>query len=1070
MSTKPEYNTLKNKVIFRKYKTSKILGKGSFGCVFQGINIKSKKMVAIKVEDKKSESNLLEIESSFLSLLKGYGIPKLIGYGKYGNFNVMIQEILGFNLMQIKNLISHFTIKDIAMMGIQILDRIEFIHSKYIIHRDIKPENFTTGFEDISTIYLIDFGISRKYRSSKTLKHVKYALTGRMFGTVRYASYNASRGVEQSRRDDLESIANMLIYIYTGKLPWKGINLKDRQRKKKYLEMLLLKKFTSPEKICEGMPKEYVEFYKYCKDLKFEQDPDYEYLRNIFRKILINCMEYNDYKFSWILNKNYLKSLEKLFNHKINTQNIKQEKYINILTRVNSPGKRLYHIIKNSLEKNELEKYKKTVGNSENIFTHNNINSNLDLDSVKTYNRGASEDMIQISGKNDISENQVNLTKSKMDFTYKSDISQYNMNVDEFQDETKICEQNKTMINMIKNNENDKLNNNSYIELQSFNKNSIFENKNSNNKFDINQILNNFKMNDDIKDKLNLSMDLGFNYNKNKKNNNKRYNNKINRAKNNMVNDNRINYICNNDILNEIKDDVLIRPKSQDIKTNFTKIINLTDKESEIKKNQEELYNYIFNRIKNYVNKFLEKRLYQSNIINKKFNNNNRYFKKIINRTDKNTYNEEVSSNFSFKNLNMGNNIGNNLSKNINNQYKQKNNNNIIYNSHQNEIKITKAINTTKINNNFNNNAKVKRENNIHKKMPSNNNILDNNKRINIIINTTLNSFGKPSQKHANSKSNIFNNTQKLSPYKKSNPLLNNNNINNIHLVNSIQNKNNNNTNNLYSKEFRDNSFMKKLANNKNNIIIIPKQKRPLITKNTNFQFTNGRNKFFNFSNNEYFSRKHQTNLSLNNFKNLTTKSKINNSDDQMSSEKNIRTFEYKSIFNRKKNSEEKNMKNILKENINVFKLQKLGIKKLTKNNSYDSIPYKINLQKKFNHLSLSCSNQNITNSNKIQNYDFNLKNKKNLQIRIKHYSPNNNMYKNKYVNLFSKNGNIFSNIMNKRSNSDSKKKKVLNYNNMNLSDNENTRSSIHKPMNLNNLNNYNYIPLETKCYNFMKI
>ena len=1070
MSTKPEYNTLKNKVIFRKYKTSKILGKGSFGCVFQGINIKSKKMVAIKVEDKKSESNLLEIESSFLSLLKGYGIPKLIGYGKYGNFNVMIQEILGFNLMQIKNLISHFTIKDIAMMGIQILDRIEFIHSKYIIHRDIKPENFTTGFEDISTIYLIDFGISRKYRSSKTLKHVKYALTGRMFGTVRYASYNASRGVEQSRRDDLESIANMLIYIYTGKLPWKGINLKDRQRKKKYLEMLLLKKFTSPEKICEGMPKEYVEFYKYCKNLKFEQDPDYEYLRNIFRKILINCMEYNDYKFSWILNKNYLRSL-KLFNHKINTKNIKQEKYINILTRVDSPGNRLYHIIKNSLEKNELEKYKKTVGNSENIFTHNNINSNLDLDSVKTYNRGASEDMIQISGKNDISENQVNLTKSKMDFTYKSDISQYNMNVDEFQDETKICEQNKTMINMIKNNENDKLNNNSYIELQSFNKNSIFENKNSNNKFDINQILNNFKMNDDIKDKLNLSMDLGFNYNKNKKNNNNKYNNKINRAKNNIVNDNRINYICNNDILNEIKDDVLIRPKSQDIKTNFTKIINLTDKESEIKKNQEELYNYIFNRIKNYVNKFLEKRLYQSNIINKKFNNNNRYFKKIINRTDKNTYNEEVSSNFSFKNLNMGNNIGNNLSKNINNQYKQKNNNNIIYNSHKNEIKITKAINTTKINNNFNNNVKVKRENNIHKKMPSNNNILDNNKRINIIINTTLNSFGKPSQKHTNSKSNIFNNTQKLSPYKKSNPLLNNNNINNIHLVNSIQNKNNN-TNNLYSKEFRDNNFMKKLANNKNNIIIIPKQKRPLITKNTNFQFINGRNKFFNFSNNEYFSRKHQTNLSLNNFKNLTTKSKINNNDQQTSSEKNIRTFEYKSIFKRKKNSEEKTIKNILKEKINVFKLQKLGIKKLTKNNSYDSIPYKINLQKKFNHLSLSCSNQNITNTNtnKIQNYDLNLKNKKNLQIRIKHYSPNNNMYKNKYVNLFSKNGNVFSNIMNKRSNSDSKKKKVLNYNNMNLSDNENTRSSIHKPMNLNNLNNYNYIPLETKCYNFMKI
>ena len=893
MSKKPEYNTLKNKVIFHKYKTSKILGKGSFGCVFQGINIKSKKMVAIKVEDRKSESSLLGIETSFLSLLKGYGIPKLIGYGKYGNFNVMIQEILGFNLMQIKALIHHFTIKDIAMMGIQILDRIEFIHSKYIIHRDIKPENFTTGFEDISTIYLIDFGISRKYRSSRTLKHVKYALTGRMFGTVRYASYNASRGVEQSRRDDLESIANMLIYIYTGKLPWKGINLKDRQRKKKYLEMLLLKKFTSPEKICEGMPDEYVDFYKYCKSLNFEQDPDYEYLRNIFRKILSNCLVLNDYKFSWILNKNYLKNV-KVFNNKIDTKNIKKEKYINIFTRANSPGNRLYHIIKNSLEKNEIERYKKSIGNSENIFTHNNINSNLDLDSIKTYNRGASEDMIQISGKNDISENQNNLNKSKMDFTYKSDLSQYNMNVDEFQDETKICEQNKTMINMIKNNENANLNNTNYIDLQSFN--NIYENKNSNNKFSISQILNDFKMNLDIKDKLNLSMDLGFNYNKNKKNNNKKYNNRINGTKNNIVNDNKINYISNNEILNEIKDDFIIRPKSQDIKNNFTKIINLTDKETEIKKNQEELYNYIFNRIKNYVNKLVEKRLYQSNIINKKPNYTRYIKKKVIYKTEKNNYNEVVSSNFSFKNLNVEKNAVNNLPNKNNNQYQQKMNN-LIKNPHINEIKITKAINKTEINNNFNNNIKIKRENNIHKKIPSKNNILANDKRINIIINTTLNSFGKLSQKNKDSEKNIFNKNQNLVTNKQSNTFLDNKNIKNIHLVNSKSKKNNNSPNHIYNEEIRNNNFMKQISKNKNNIILIPKQNRPLINKTNNLQFFYNRNKQLNFSDNKTYFITNKTNLSPNNLKNLTIKPRIKNSNGQISSQENIRTFEYKSIF-----------------------------------------------------------------------------------------------------------------------------------------------------------------------------
>ena len=232
MSDDTIYNSLKGKLIFGKYKITALLGKGSFGSVFKGINTQTKELVAIKVEPKISKSNLLKIETIYLSMLKGYGFPKIISYGHHGNYNIMIQEILGYNLIQIKYLIQRYTIKDIAMFGIQIMDRIEFLHSKYLIHRDIKPENFTTGYEDISTIYLIDYGISRKYRSSRTGKHLKYNLTGRMFGTVRYASYNASRGVEQSRRDDLESIGHMLIYLYTGGLPWHGISFKDQDKKK----------------------------------------------------------------------------------------------------------------------------------------------------------------------------------------------------------------------------------------------------------------------------------------------------------------------------------------------------------------------------------------------------------------------------------------------------------------------------------------------------------------------------------------------------------------------------------------------------------------------------------------------------------------------------------------------------------------------------------------------------------------------------------------------------------------------------------------------------------------------
>ena len=161
-------------------------------------------------------------------------------------------------------------------------------------------------------IYIIDFGISRKYRSSRTGKHLKFQMAGKVFGTLRFISYNATRGVEQSRRDDLESIGYILILLATGKLPWKGISQKDQDKKKKFLELLLLKKYTPIEVLCKNLPIEFVDYIKYCKHLKFEQDPDYEYLRNLFKSILLKMNEINDMIFSWNL-KNFFFFKKKLF-------------------------------------------------------------------------------------------------------------------------------------------------------------------------------------------------------------------------------------------------------------------------------------------------------------------------------------------------------------------------------------------------------------------------------------------------------------------------------------------------------------------------------------------------------------------------------------------------------------------------------------------------------------------------------------------------------------------------------------------------------------------------------------
>ena len=367
LSRNDDFLICNNSILFKKYQIIKKLCSGAFGSIYLGVNILDYSYVAIKVEPRNTPNQHLESEAYFIYLLKGKGIPKILSFGKTKYYNILVEPFLGkslYHLYQENN--QHFELKDVCLIGIQIIDRLEWIHSKNIIHRDIKPDNFLIGDKDPNVLYLIDFGLSTKYRSSTSGKHIKSGYTGKLTGTTKYSSANTIKGGEQSRKDDLESFAYMIIFFMKGYLPWQDIESKNEINK--YCKIYLMKKNITEKQLCEGLPEEIYNLLKYIKNLGFEEKPDYNYLRNLFKKLIYKSKYiYNDkMTFSWVKEEDLELKNDSIDINK-RKSNLHTRLLINIEKRlVNKNNNHTYNI--NSHDKNN--NYIKYINNS-------NINGNI---------------------------------------------------------------------------------------------------------------------------------------------------------------------------------------------------------------------------------------------------------------------------------------------------------------------------------------------------------------------------------------------------------------------------------------------------------------------------------------------------------------------------------------------------------------------------------------------------------------------------------------------------------------------------------------------------------------------
>ena len=378
-------SSIENKIYFNKYKTDSKIGQGSFGKIYSAHNINNGELYALKLEKRNGGRSLLETETYILCYLKGEGIPFIKSYGFSGEYNILVMELLGKSLetlFQENN--CKFSLKTVCMLAEQMITRLEYIHKKYIIHRDIKPDNFTIGRGKQShIIYLIDFGLSKKYRSSKgNHEHIKYSENKRLIGTARYASINALKGCEQGRRDDMEALGYVLMYFLRGNLPWQGLKLnRGDDRYKKIYET---KKNTTPEELCIGYPKQFCEYIKYTRNLSFEQEPDYNYLKKLIFTVMdkyeINLDFLYDWGLKWKKNinrdhmniiNNYSDNLKKENNNLNNKNNIDDNDGSN-----NAVENRNLKIV-TTKKQSEMNKKKVYFKNNNNKNKKNNNDSKL---------------------------------------------------------------------------------------------------------------------------------------------------------------------------------------------------------------------------------------------------------------------------------------------------------------------------------------------------------------------------------------------------------------------------------------------------------------------------------------------------------------------------------------------------------------------------------------------------------------------------------------------------------------------------------------------------------------------
>lgn len=286
-----------------RYQVGRRIGSGSFGNVYAGTDIETGEQVAVKSEASfTKQTNLLSEARIYKSLAGRRGFASIRHCGMEARHNVLVTDLLGASLDSLLSLNGRsFSLKTCLMLGDQLLERLEALHELGYVHRDLKPQNILMGRgEGAHMPHLIDFGLSKRFQNAENMRHIEYRENKAVVGTPSFASTGAMKGCEQGRRDDLESLGYVLVFLLRGSLPWQGVTTATTRAR--YQMMLQMKMSTPVEELCGGLEGQETlrEYFAYCRGLAFQECPDYTYLRRLFKDLLLDRGHGYDFVYDWI--------------------------------------------------------------------------------------------------------------------------------------------------------------------------------------------------------------------------------------------------------------------------------------------------------------------------------------------------------------------------------------------------------------------------------------------------------------------------------------------------------------------------------------------------------------------------------------------------------------------------------------------------------------------------------------------------------------------------------------------------------------------------------------------------